>query len=167
MMIIKNRDGGWPVPQRLLSRGKKTFLSDSAELHRICRDLGGRPHDWGTRAITAKYARKMSRSSAVGSLQLQIATKGKSRRRGRTLRWKQKGKKNKLRTGPACQSLVVTLPSDWRISPEENQEGLKRSDSKQPRWGDLQLWQSHSLHKSNLNRQSFFIGLAAGMTPRS
>lgn len=35
----------------------------------------------------------------------------------------------KVRTGLACQPLVVTLPSDWRISPEENQKRLKRSYS--------------------------------------
>lgn len=40
-------------------------MSDSAELHRICRDLGGRPHDWGARTITARHAGKMSRSSAA------------------------------------------------------------------------------------------------------
>lgn len=89
-------------------------MSDSAELHRICRDLGGRPHDWGARAITARRATEMSRSSAAEAFNWGSRRRGKVEIEGRTLGQKKKtNKKRKEKMskyrGPACQSVELTL----------------------------------------------------------
>lgn len=86
------------------------------ELHRICRDLGGRPHDWGARAITAKYAGENVSELSGRKPSIANGDEGMVEEEGKNFGTKTEGKEknNKRSTGPACQSLVVTLPSDWR-----------------------------------------------------